>query len=446
MLLFWALIFVNYFIGMTSFPWPHGVPASLYNEALEMLLLLMAIIDIKEAKFESALNTMLAALLIWGIYIALEIFNNTCGMMFDFSNWYPGARQLALQIIYAFLIFTIYINTPHKLYKYLVIWGGLALFSVIWIWKQRYIGLNEAERIFLIQHPTHLIQNGTLIRYFSIYVDAASAGIGMASTSVAFIVFGITSKVKKYKYFFFLVGIACAWGLFPTGTRTAIACLLAGFLTYSILSKSIKISVSISILGLATFFFLAFTNIANGNQMVRRMRSAFNKQDASSAVRDINRETMKKYMQDAPFGIGVGIKNGDLPSNHKFYAMSVIAPDSEYVSIWLQTGTVGLTIFLLSTATMFIAACRIIMFKLTSSSLRGIGAGLTCAFAAVQLGGYGNQVLMQFPNCVVFYGGLSLVYVLPLIEKEWIEHENKLLAAQTERERIKAEKKKQSRV
>ena len=53
---------------------------------------------------------------------------------------------------------------------------------------------------------------------------------------------------------------------------------------------------------------------------------------------------------------------------------------------------------------------------------------------------------MQFPNCLVFYGGLTIVYVLPYIENEWIEFENKQLAIQEEKKRLKLEKKRASRV
>ena len=95
---------------------------------------------------------------------------------------------------------------------------------------------------------------------------------------------------------------------------------------------------------------------------------------------------------------------------------------------------------------MLFGACRIVFFTLKSSSLRGIGAGFCCAFVSQQLGGYGNQVLMQFPNGLVFYGGLSIVYILPYIENEWIEYENKLLAKQEEKKRLRLEKKEQSRV
>ena len=86
------------------------------------------------------------------------------------------------------------------------------------------------------------------------------------------------------------------------------------------------------------------------------------------------------------------------------------------------------------------------MFKLNNKSLMGIGAGLCGAFVAIQLGGYANQILMQFPNCVSFYGGLSIVYILPYLEPEWVKFEEQRLAKQTERKRLRLEKKLASRV
>ena len=53
---------------------------------------------------------------------------------------------------------------------------------------------------------------------------------------------------------------------------------------------------------------------------------------------------------------------------------------------------------------------------------------------------------MQFPNCLIFYGGLSIVYVLPFIEPEWIELENRQIAEREEKKRLKLEKKLASRV
>ena len=446
MFVFWLLITINYFIQLKGLSLP--IPMSLPNELFEILLIVLAIIDVKNAHFERLGNMMFFALIIWCGFCTLQVLNNTCDLGINVGPWYTGARMMAFQLMYAFIVFSLYIDKPQILITYLCVWGAFALFAVFWVWKQQYVGFTEAENIWINTRgrTTHILNAGTLIRYFSIYSDAANFGIGIASTAVAFIIFGITAKIKKYKYFFLLAGIACAWGMFPSGTRTAIACFMAGMGTYIFLSKSVKIAIPFTIAFGLFVFMLVFTNIGNGNQQIRRMRTAFDKNDASAGVRTIHQQAMKKYMKDAPWGIGLGMAVENVPANNKYQKMAQIPPDSEYVFIWLRTGVIGITLFLITTAIMFICACWIVMFTLKSPSLRGIGAGMCCAFVSIQLGGYGNQVLMQFPNCLVFYGGLTIVYVLPFIENEWIAYEKGVLDKQEEKKRLKLEKKKASRV
>ena len=446
MFVFWLLISINYFIQLKDLSLP--IPMSLPNELFEIILIVLAIIDVKNAHFERLGNMMFFALILWCGFCTLQVLNNTCNLGINVGSWYTGARMVAFQLMYAFIVFTLYIDKPKILITYLCVWGAFALFAVFWVWKQQNIGLTQAENIWLNTRgsSTHILNGGTLIRYFSIYSDAANFGIGIASTAVAFIIFGITAKIKKYKYFFLLIGFACAWGMFPSGTRTAIACFIAGMGAYIFVSKSVKIAIPFSIAFGLFVFILAFTSIGNSNQSIRRMRTAFDKNDASKGAREVNQEAIKKYMKDAPWGIGLGMAVENVPANNKFQKMAKVPPDSEYVFIWIRTGVVGITLFLITTAIMFICACWIVMFTLKNSSLRGIGAGLCCAFISQQLGGYGNQVLMQFPNGLVFYGGLSIVFVLPWIEKEWIDFENKLLVKQEEKKRLKLEKKKASRV
>ena len=447
MLLFWVLMIVNFFI-MWRGKMPLSIPTSLPNEILEILLLTLAIIDIKETKFERCANIMLFSLIIWCGFCTLEVLNDTCSIGLNVEAWFTTARSIAFQIMYAFLVFSIYISTPKILSKYILIWGILALFAVFWVWKQKYIGFTPTESAWIngSGRRTHILAGGTLIRYMSFYNDAACFGIGIASTAVAFIIWGITAKIKKYKYFYLIVGFACAWGMFQSGTRTAIACLMAGIMAFVFLSKSVRIAVPVSIAFALFVFILAFTDIGNGNQQIRRMRSAFDKNDASANVRTMNQEAMKKYLAEAPWGIGMAVGYKNVPANNKYTFMATVPPDSEYVFIWIHTGIIGITVFLLCTAIMIIGACWIVMFRLKSPSLRGIGAGFCCAMISQQLGGYGNQVLMQFPNCLIFYGGLTIVYVLPFIEEEWIKYENNILNTQKEKHRLRLEKIEKMRV
>ena len=444
---FWLLFLINYFIQMKGFP-TFGIPMSLPNEMLQILLLGIAIIDARQTPhFERCGNLMLLSLVIWCSFCTIEILNDTCGLGINVGAWYAGARMMAFQLLYIFLVFSIYISSPEILRKYIIVWALLSIFSAIWTWKQQNIGMTAAEQRFMNGpgSTTHILQAGTLIRYFSTFSDAANYGCNAAATAVAFIIFGITTRIKKDRWFFLIVAALVIKSMFASGTRTAIFCVFAGIMVYVILSKSFKIAIPAMIFGLFAFSILAFTDIGQGNQQIRRMRSAFNKNDASSNVRTINQETMRKYMREAPWGIGLGMGD-NVPKNNKYWLMSRIPPDSEYIYIWLRTGRVGITIFIITTLIMLGGACFVVMFRLKSPSLVGIGGGFCCAFVAIQLGGYGNQVLMQFPNCLLFYGGLTIVYILPYLEPAWIESENKRLAKQEERKRIKLEKKLASRV
>ena len=448
MFTFWTLIIINYLIQMKNISESLPIPMSLPNEMLQIILLAIAIIDVRETpNFDRAINIMLLALIIWCGFCTLQLLNDTCNLGIDIGRWYTGARLMAFQILYIFLVFTIYISSPQILLRYIQIWAVLSLFTVYWTWKQQYIGLTVVENAWMQTrgHSTHILNAGTLIRYFSTFSDAANYGCNAGATTVAFILFGITSKIKLDRIVFIATGILVFWGMFASGTRSAIFCVAAGFIVYIFLSKSIKIAVPFTIVFGICAFLLVFTTIGQGNQQIRRMRSAFDKNDASANVRDINKDAIRKYIKDAPWGIGLGM-GYNVPANNKYAKLATIPPDSEYVHIWIKTGPIGITVYILTTLLMLAGACNIVLFKLKNRALIGIGAGFCCSFVAIQLGGYANQVLMQFPNCLIFYGGLSIVYVLPYIEPEWIKYEEERFAKQEEKKRLKLEKKLASRV
>ena len=451
MLTFWALIFINYFIqffGKLQML-PNGIPMSLYNELLELSLIGIAIIDLRKAPhFGRLYNLMFLMLLLWTTFCILEVLNDTCGLGIDIGGWYTGARMMAFQLLYASIIFTLYIDDPKKLIMYLRIWAFLCLFSYFWTWKQQTFGFTTAENIWLETRgrTTHIINGGTLTRYWSTFNDAACYGCNAAASAITFFIIAITTKIKRDRIFFLIAALLVTKGMFASGTRTAMFCMIAGFFVFLVLSRSVRIMIPSAIVGGILLILLVFTNIGQGNAQIRRMRSAFDKNDASANVRSINQEAIRKYIADAPWGLGLAAGYDNVPANNKYKKLSTIPPDSEYVYIWVHTGPIGITTFLVLTAIMFIGACWIVMFRIKNRSLMGIGAGFCSAFAAIQLGGYANQVLMQFPNALIFYGGLALVYVLPYIEPAWVEMEEKQFAEQEERKRIKLEKKLASRV
>ena len=198
MLTFWALIVINYFVqffGRLQLL-PNGIPTSAYNELLELSLISIAIIDMRKApQFERLGNLMFMMLLVWFAFCTLEVFNNTCDLGIDVGGWYTGARMMSIQLIYACVIFTLYLTDPVKLMKYLKLWAILCLFSFFWTWKQQNIGLTATESIWLETRgrSTHIV-NG-ITRYWSTFSDAANYGCHAAAAAIAFFVISIYTSI-----------------------------------------------------------------------------------------------------------------------------------------------------------------------------------------------------------------------------------------------------------
>ena len=447
MFTFWLLFIINYFVMFLAKEGKMPLPASLPNELLELVLIAIAIIDLRETNFENLANLMTIAVLGWCAFCIIEVFNDTCGLGINVNAWFTGIRLMAFQLLYAVIVFALYMNTPRRLVQLFLVWGLCSFFAVFWCWKQKNIGWDAAERnwLFAQGHATQHIVNG-IVRYFGTFTDAANFGIHMACASVSFFIIAITNKVRKHRIFCGIVGALTTWAMFQSGTRTAIFCMIAGFMVFLVLSKSVKIIVPVSIVFGLFLGMLIFTDIGQGNNQIRRMRSAFNPEDASANVRDINKAAIAKYMKDAPWGIGIGIFEKNIPAWNKFKIVSQIPPDSEYVFIWVRTGWIGVTWFAICNLMILMAGCSTVFFRIKNRSLMGIGAAWCASFTALHLGGYANQILMQFPNIVIFYGGMATVFLLPKIEKDFEELEAKELAEEAEKKRLKLEKELAKRV
>lgn len=445
---FWTLFAINYLLMFINRHYSIPIPISLPNEMFEIILIMAAIIKVRGFDFASCLNIMGLMLLIWLVFGLLQAFNDTMGLGLNWSSWFQGFRINFVMLMYIFLVHSLYINNPQRLNQYLIIFAAFSIFGAFWVWKQKTLGFTQAERIWLetVGRRTHILNAGTLIRYFGTFTDAANMGCGMASAATMYIIIAITTKLKRSRILFAITAFCCIYAMMQSGTRTAMACFIAGLAAYVVLSKSFKIAIPFGIIFAFFIFILAFTNIGNSYQQMRRMRSTFNKNDASRGAREVNQDVMRKYLKDAPWGIGIGDRSQNVPPTHKYRVMTTIPPDSEYVFFWIHTGQIGLILLIIVNATILIGASIITMFKLKNPRLRGIAAGITCAFVSQQLGGYGNQVLFQFPNGLMFYGAMSIVFVLPRMEQRYNEWEAVQIEKEEKRKQLKLEKKRASRV
>ena len=272
MFTFWVLFVVNYFVMFLTKENMMPLPASLPNELLELVLIAIAIIDLRESNFENLANLMICCLLGWCAFCIIEVMNDTCDLGINIGAWFSGIRLMAFQLLYAAVVFALFITNPKRIYHLLFAWACCSLFAVFWCWKQKNYGWTAAEShwLFVQGHARQHMVNG-IVRYFGTFTDAANFGIHMAAAATVFYIIAITNKILRFKLFFGSVAILCTWAMFMSGTRTAIFCMIAGFMVFLVLSKSVKIIVPASIIFGLFIGMLLFTNIGQGNNQIRRI-------------------------------------------------------------------------------------------------------------------------------------------------------------------------------
>lgn len=438
----YAFFFLNFFImGIGRY---FNIPIPL-SAAVEIGYFLCIVGIMSCAKFDGNAKRVSCAMFViylpWLIYSIIEVGNVSAEIPYSViaSRWLAEVRTMAIQVIYGMLICAAIFTNKEQVKTMYKVWGICIIICTIKTLFQQYVGFDDAEKEFLIYAAkTHYV-NG-IIRYFSLFSDAANYGCHMAAATALFGAVTLSCKSLKEKIFFGIVTACALYGMMASGTRTGIFVLGVGGVIYVILSKRITTIITSVVVGGAFFFLLVFTNIGQGNNMIRRMRSAFDKNDASMSVREMNQMAMKRYIDELPLGLGAGIRGEDVPQSNKNHFLSVVPPDSTWVYVNIHYGHLGRFIFLLSFLGMCFYAGWIVFFRIKDPELRGLLAGMVSGSTAMVVAGYANQIMLQFPNCFVFFGQLIIVYLGPDIERRMQEKQKeadkKLLLEQQEEAKI----------
>ena len=107
-----------------------------------------------------------------------------------------------------------------------------------------------------------------------------------------------------------------------------------------------------------------------------------------------------------------------LPQNNKYWIVSLTAPDSTLVYIWMRTGSVGITVFMIVLVFAIIAESFIVLFCIKDKQLRGILTAFTCGSACMIVAAYGNFVYQQYPNTLLVFGLQTLVFMGPYFDRQ----------------------------
>ncbi len=400
------LLSINSYMGIKL-----GVITVLITLAVFMLIIIKGIYN--RLEWKTAINPMLGVYFIWTAYCILEIANPNHVQ----EAWNVSITQYAVYPLVCAILVPISIKNKNHIHWLLLIWSIFIIFASYKGYWQKNHGFNEQELYFLYElggARTHIIWSG--IRFFSIFTDAANYGVHMGMAIIGFGISAVYTKNKILKSYYLLVMIAATYGMFISGTRAAIAVPLAGLFLFTLLAGNLRIFCLGAIIGLGIFIFFNFTTIGEGNNNIKRMRTAFSPtKDASYQVRKGNQERMKVLMESKPFGYGIGLGG----KGEKFHPKELMPypPDSWMVNVWTDTGIIGLTIYILLHSFLIVYCSWILFFKIKDLRLKGLLTAWLCMCFGYFVAAYANDV-MQYPNSIIVYTGFALCVTGPLLSNK----------------------------
>ncbi|MCE5226815.1 MAG: O-antigen ligase family protein [Porphyromonadaceae bacterium] len=405
-LAFLGVFAVNYFImGLTRYI--PGIKAGIVVDGLLLLTLIFILFRSRDRAVDwtGARNLLTLLSGIWLVYCILLVFNPATTL----ADWAAGIRGLAVYLFIFPLLTAVLFNRYKYLKTFVFVWSILTLLAVFKALIQKYIGFDPAEKNWLYVtggSRTHVISSG--VRYFSFFTDAASFGCGMGMSMVVFFITALYIRSKSLRFYYIAVALLAGYGMMISGTRAAMAIPFVGFAFFILLSKQWKIIIPGIVLLACVFVFFKYTYIGHGNAEIRRMRSAFNvTQDASYQLRRTNQAKMRVFMKNHPFGIGIGKAKRAEPGDYMYQ----LPTDTSLVYVWVETGVVGLALFLLLFLITFVKGAYDVWFQIHNKELRGLLSALLAGLAGMLACSYGNEMLQQFPNGPIVYICMAFIFL-----------------------------------
>lgn len=398
-----------------------SIKTGLFSMIIIMLFTAICLVQLandERTNWKQGQNIMTYMFSAWLFFYILEILNPNNVL----AAWNINITPYALIPLLCALIVPLVIRSKKDIELLLIVWSVFVLiFTMKGYWQKNH-GFSQKDLYFLFSlggWRTHIIWSG--IRFFSCFSDAANYGVHAAMSSVIFAISAFFVKAKWMRVYFIIIAVCGLYGMGISGTRSAMGVVMGGMLMVTIIAKNWKALLAGIFVSISVFCFFYFTNIGNSNQYIYKMRSSFHpSEDASYLVRVENRKKMKELMVKKPFGYGIGLsKAGNFDSKEQM----PYPPDSWLVSVWVETGIIGLILYLSIHGILFAWCSWILMFKVRNKTLRGLIAAWLCMNAGFFVAAYVNDV-MQYPNQLPVYIGFALCFAAPHIDKR-ISEENK---------------------
>ncbi len=352
---------------------------------------------------------------IWFAYGLMSAANPEIRSM---AVWLASFRGISVYMLLIITLTLLLLNTRKRLNMFFLLWGIFSILASLKGIQQVTLGVDPWEKAWLDAgaHFTHVLFGR--LRVFSFLSDAGQFGANQAYSGVVFIILSLSQKDRKKKIFFLIVGVLGLYGMLLSGTRGSISVPLAGFMLYFILRRNVVVLIIGVFLLAVVFIFFKYTTIGQDNQQIRRMRTAFDPNDASLQLRLSNQKKLAVYLSTRPFGGGLGHAGSKAMKSLPNTFLANVATDSWYVMIWAEQGVVGLVLHLFILFYIILKSSYLIVFRIRDPLLKMTMTALTAGMFGVMAASYGNAVLGSFPTGVLIYISMALMLNAEVLDKE----------------------------
>lgn len=349
--------------------------------------------------------------ILWMVFCFMELLNPQT----LFANWITTVRSIGIHIVLFQILVFLQLDRVVKLNYFFKCWAILVLLAALKAIGQKFIGFDSAEAhwLYTAGAHTHVIYSG--IRYFSFFTDAANFGCHMGLGFVVFSILAFYERSRNTRFFYIMVALLALYGMMISGTRAAMAVPFVGLSVFVILLRKWQWVLSGAAVLVLAFCFFNFTNIGNGQSDIRRMRTAFRfTDDASFNVRLENQKKMRSFMGNYPLGLGIGSAKHTTEGDSLFG----IATDSSFIFIWVETGIIGLILYIILCLSILCFGTYYVFFLLKEVTVIRYVVAAVAGLAGMMVAGYGNEVLHQIPTGITVYILMGIVMLSPYMDKK----------------------------
>ncbi|HMJ71575.1 MAG TPA: O-antigen ligase family protein [Cyclobacteriaceae bacterium] len=411
-----ALLCLSYCLGFSKFI--KGVPLGVGLDIFLSALLIGLIFDKwRRSDFTVSGGPISYVVWMWIIYNCLEFFNP----MASREAWVYVIRGIALLMTFYFITLNTMDNVGY-VRKLINVWIVMTLLGALYGLFQEFRGMSEAEKAWIAADDFryNLIFNWGRYRIFSFFTDPTVFGILMSYTGL-FCIALIPGPFKMgYKIFLGICATVMLLSMVYAGTRTAYAMIPAGLIFYALLTLQKKTLIICGVLG-AMGAGIIFSDIRSigpflTSNNLERIRSAFNpSEDPSFQVRERSQAFIKPFIQQHPFGAGLGSIGVWGKRFSPDSPLSKFAPDSGYVRVAVELGWLGLIIYCVFFITIIVVGVRN-YYRMQDPLLKAYLAGILAAIFSIIIANYPQEALIQAPTILIFYIMMALVVRLKKLD------------------------------